>query len=78
MGYAQEFHVERYMRECFVPRIAPVSRVSIYIFMVGRLLIDTGDDFELYWRKGPKTSKKLLGSKTTNNQMQILATPWAR
>jgi acyl-CoA dehydrogenase len=29
MGYAQEFHVERYLRECFVPRIAPVSRVSI-------------------------------------------------
>jgi acyl-CoA dehydrogenase len=28
MGYAQEFHVERYLRECFVPRIAPVSRVS--------------------------------------------------
>lgn len=27
MGYAQEYHVERYMRECFVPRIAPVSRV---------------------------------------------------
>lgn len=29
MGYAQEYHVERYMRECFVPRIAPVSRVSL-------------------------------------------------
>jgi acyl-CoA dehydrogenase len=29
MGYAQEFHVERYLRECFVPRIAPVSRVSV-------------------------------------------------
>jgi acyl-CoA dehydrogenase len=28
MGYAQEYHVERYLRECFVPRIAPVSRVS--------------------------------------------------
>jgi acyl-CoA dehydrogenase len=28
MGYAAEYHVERYMRECFVPRIAPVSRVS--------------------------------------------------
>ncbi|KAI9728862.1 MAG: hypothetical protein M1834_007119 [Cirrosporium novae-zelandiae] len=26
MGYAQEYHVERYLRECFVPRIAPVSR----------------------------------------------------
>ena len=30
MGYAREYHVERYLRECFVPRIAPVSRVSIY------------------------------------------------
>lgn len=29
MGYAAEYHVERYMRDCFVPRIAPVSRVSI-------------------------------------------------
>ena len=28
MGYASEFHVERYLRESFVPRIAPVSRVS--------------------------------------------------
>ena len=28
MGYAQEYHVERYLRECFVPRIAPISRVS--------------------------------------------------
>jgi len=27
MGYAKEYHVERYLRECFVPRIAPVSRV---------------------------------------------------
>ena len=29
MGYAAEYHVERYLRECFVPRIAPVSRVII-------------------------------------------------
>ena len=29
MGYAQEYDVERYLRECFVPRIAPVSRVSL-------------------------------------------------
>ena len=27
MGYAAEYHVERYMRECFVPRIAPISKV---------------------------------------------------
>ena len=29
MGYAAEYHVERYLRECFVPRLAPVSRVSL-------------------------------------------------
>ncbi|KAF2196668.1 isovaleryl-CoA dehydrogenase [Delitschia confertaspora ATCC 74209] len=29
MGYAQEYHVERYLREVFVPRIAPVSREMI-------------------------------------------------
>ena len=28
MGYAQEYHVERYMREVFVPRIAPISQVG--------------------------------------------------
>ena len=28
MGYAQEYHVERYLRECLIPRIAPVSGVS--------------------------------------------------
>lgn len=29
--YAAEYHVERYMRECFVPRLAPVSRVSLLL-----------------------------------------------
>ena len=29
MGYAAEYHVERFMRECFVPRLAPVSPVGI-------------------------------------------------
>lgn len=29
MGYAQEYDVERWLRECFVPRIAPVSREMI-------------------------------------------------
>ncbi|KAK7539742.1 acyl-CoA dehydrogenase [Phyllosticta citribraziliensis] len=33
MGYAQEYHVERYLRECFVPRIAPVSREMIMNFV---------------------------------------------
>lgn len=31
MGYASEYHVERYLRECFVPRLAPVSRVRQYL-----------------------------------------------
>jgi acyl-CoA dehydrogenase len=31
MGYAADYHVERYLRECFVPRIAPVSRVGFVI-----------------------------------------------
>ncbi|KAF2719501.1 acyl-CoA dehydrogenase NM domain-like protein [Polychaeton citri CBS 116435] len=33
MGYAAEYHVERYLRECFVPRIAPVSREMILNFV---------------------------------------------
>lgn len=37
MGYAAEYHVERYLRECFVPRIAPVSRVSWKWIERGRL-----------------------------------------
>lgn len=26
IGYAKEYHVERYLREVFIPRIAPVSK----------------------------------------------------
>ena len=33
MGYAKEFHVERYMREAFIARIAPVSREMILNFI---------------------------------------------
>ena len=29
MGYAKEYHVERYLREAMLPRIAPVSREMI-------------------------------------------------
>ena len=29
MGYAKEYHVERYFRESLIPRIAPVSRELI-------------------------------------------------
>lgn len=66
MGYAAEYHVERYMRECFVPRIAPVSRVSSEVLVGGIrtdwLTIGTGDDNELCWREGPEVASKLLGS----------------
>ncbi|KAK6440833.1 hypothetical protein LTR95_002934 [Oleoguttula sp. CCFEE 5521] len=38
MGYAAEYHVERYLRESFVPRIAPVSREMIMNFVGERAL----------------------------------------
>lgn len=38
MGYAKEFHVERYLRESFIPRIAPVSREMILSFIAERVL----------------------------------------
>ncbi|KAI9875985.1 MAG: hypothetical protein M1830_007594 [Pleopsidium flavum] len=38
MGYAQEYHVERYLRECLVPRIAPVSREMILNYVGERAL----------------------------------------
>lgn len=38
MGYAAEYHVERYFRECFVPRIAPVSREMIMNFVAEKVL----------------------------------------
>ncbi|PSK53391.1 Short/branched chain specific acyl-CoA dehydrogenase, mitochondrial [Elsinoe australis] len=38
MGYAAEYHVERYMRDCFVPRIAPVSREMIMNFIAEKAL----------------------------------------
>lgn len=38
MGYAMEYDVERYLRECFVPRLAPVSREMILNFVSERVL----------------------------------------
>jgi len=38
MGYARDYHVERYLRESFVPRIAPVSREMILNFISQRIL----------------------------------------
>ncbi len=38
MGYAKEYHVERYLRESFVSRIAPVSREMILNFISEKVL----------------------------------------
>ena len=38
MGYAKEYHVERYLRESYIPRIAPVSRELIFSFIAERVL----------------------------------------
>ena len=38
MGYAREFHVERYFREAMIPRIAPVSSQLILCHIAERVL----------------------------------------
>jgi acyl-CoA dehydrogenase len=38
MGFAKEYHVERYLRECFIPRIAPVSKEMVLNFVGERVL----------------------------------------
>jgi acyl-CoA dehydrogenase len=38
MGYASEYHVERYLRECMIPRLAPVSSQMIMNFIAERVL----------------------------------------
>jgi len=38
MGYAKEFHVERYFREAMIPRIAPVSTQLILCHIAERVL----------------------------------------
>ena len=38
MGYAKEFHVERYLREILIARIAPVSRELILSHIAERAL----------------------------------------
>jgi len=38
MGYAAEYHVERYLRESLIPRIAPVSPQMILNFIAERVL----------------------------------------
>jgi acyl-CoA dehydrogenase len=38
MGYAQEYHVERLLREVLIPRIAPVTPHMILSFIAERAL----------------------------------------
>ena len=38
MGYAKEYHVERYLRESLIPRIAPVSPQMILNFVAEKVL----------------------------------------
>jgi acyl-CoA dehydrogenase len=38
MGYAQEYHVERFLRESLIPRIAPISPELILSFIAERVL----------------------------------------
>ncbi len=38
MGYASEFHIERYLREAMIPRIAPVSPHLILCFIAEKVL----------------------------------------
>ena len=37
-GYAREYHVERYLRESLIPRIAPISRELILCFIAEKVL----------------------------------------
>ena len=37
-GYAKEFHVERYLRESFIPRIAPISPELVLSFIAEKVL----------------------------------------
>jgi acyl-CoA dehydrogenase len=38
MGYAKEYHVERYLREIMIPRIAPVSPQMILCYIAEKVL----------------------------------------
>jgi acyl-CoA dehydrogenase len=38
MGYSAEYHVERYLRESYVPRIAPITPHMILNFVAEKAL----------------------------------------
>jgi acyl-CoA dehydrogenase len=37
-GYAKEYHVERYLREVMIPRLAPISPQLILCFIAEKVL----------------------------------------
>ena len=37
-GYAKEYHVERYLREVMIPRIAPISHQLVLCFIAEKVL----------------------------------------
>jgi acyl-CoA dehydrogenase len=39
LGYAKEYHVERYLRESWIPRLAPVSPQLIICFIAEKVLV---------------------------------------
>ena len=57
MGYAKEFHVERYFRECLIHRLAPVSPQLILCHIAERALglpREPGYDKEQPWSAIPR------------------------
>ena len=38
MGYAQEYHVERLLRESLIPRLAPIGNQMILNFLAEKAL----------------------------------------
>lgn len=69
MGYAAEYHVERFLRECFVPRIAPVSRVSFRrsfgdMSWPWLTFCVIGNDHEFRGREGAKAAQVVLDHDT--------------
>ena len=38
MGYAKEYHVERYLREIMIPMIAPISQELVMSFIAEKEL----------------------------------------
>ena len=57
MGYAAEYHVERYLRECMIARIAPVSPHLILNYIAERVLglpAEPRVDKDIPWKDLPR------------------------